>query len=118
MLIAQIHNKKAAPLATTQNMQMMRSEPCNNEPKVNMVLRSGATMTKIDGEMNMEARESFIGVSTQGSRDRLEPDRDPSMLTTFLETCIKILRNNRVVRGLQEVINRCTGWGEPHAVQN
>lgn len=57
----------------------------------------------------MEARESFTGIFTRGSRDRPELDRDPSMLTTFLETCIKLLRDNRAVRGLQEVINRCTG---------
>jgi len=38
------------------------------------------------------------------------------MLTTFLETCIKLLRDNRVVKGLQEVINRCVGWGDPSAV--
>jgi len=64
----------------------------------------------------MEARESFMDVSTRGSRDPLEPTRDPLMMTTFLETCLKFLHNNRVVRGLHEVINRCTGWGEPHAI--
>ena len=95
----------------------MRSEPCDDEPTVNMVLQSGAATREVNGETNMEARESFMGVSTQGSRDRLESDRDPSMLTTFLETCIKLLRDNREVKVLQEVINRCAGWGEPRAVR-
>lgn len=65
----------------------------------------------------MEARESFTDVSTRGSRDPPEPTRDPSMMTTFLETCLKLLRDNQEVRGLHEVINRCAGWGEPHVVQ-
>ena len=42
MLIVQIHKKKATPLTTTQNMQMMRSEPRDDEPMVNMVVRSSA----------------------------------------------------------------------------
>jgi len=37
---------------------------------------------------------------------------DPSMLTTFLETCMKLLRDNRAVKGLQELITRCAGSGE------
>jgi hypothetical protein len=34
---------------------------------------------------------------------------DPSMLTTFLETCMKLLRDSKAVKGLQELINRCAG---------
>lgn len=37
---------------------------------------------------------------------------DPSMLTTFLETCMKLLRDNKAVKGLQELITRCTGSSE------
>jgi len=109
MLIAQIHEKKAAPPTTMQNVQMMRSEPCNDEPMVNMVVRSGIAIGEVNGKTNMEARESFTGVSTQGSRDGPELDRDPSTLGTLLETCIKLLHDNREVRGLQEVMNRCVG---------
>lgn len=37
------------------------------------------------------------------------------MFTMFLETCMKLLRNSNVVKGLQELINRCDGTavGEP-----
>ena len=77
----------------------MRYEPRDNEPKVNMVLRSSASIGEVDGVTNMEARESFTSVSTQDSRDQLELDRDSSMLTTFLETCIKLLHDNREIRG-------------------
>ena len=31
------------------------------------------------------------------------------MLTTFLETCIKLLRDSKVMKGLQELINKCVG---------
>ena len=44
---------------------------------------------------------------------------DPSMLTTFLETCMKLLRDSKAVKGLQELINRCAGTtpGEPRVVR-
>lgn len=48
----------------------------------------------------MEAKKSFAEASTLGSKDQLEPGMDPSMLTTFLETCMKLLHNNKVVKGL------------------
>ena len=32
---------------------------------------------------------------------------DPSILTTFLETYMKLLRDRKAVKGLQELINRC-----------
>jgi len=66
----------------------------------------------------MEARKSFIGASTSGTKDRLESKMDPSMLTTFLETRIKLLCDNKAVKGLQELINRCAGTapGEPRIV--
>jgi len=57
----------------------------------------------------MEGKRSFIDASTLGSKDRLEPEMDPSMLTTFLETCMNFLHDNKGVKGLQELINRCTG---------
>lgn len=42
------------------------------------------------------------------------------MLTNFLETYMKLLRDNKVLKRLQEVINRCVGTtsGELHVVQN
>lgn len=64
----------------TQNVQMMRSEPRDEDPKVKMVLRSGTTIgedkgnltkedTGVGRETYMEARESFAEVSTPGNRD-------------------------------------------------
>ena len=49
----------------------------------------------------MEANKSFREASTSGSKEKLEPEMDPSMLTTFLETYMKLLCNNRAVKGLQ-----------------
>ena len=57
----------------------------------------------------MEAKRNFTDASTSGSKDRLEPEMDPSMLTTFLETCMKLLRDRKDIKGLQELITRCVG---------
>jgi len=45
---------------------------------------------------------------------------DPSMLTTFLETCMKLLLNSNAMKGLQESINTCVGTalGKPHVVKD
>ena len=66
----------------------------------------------------MEAKRSFADASTSRSKDRLEPEMDPSMLTTFLETCMKLLRDSKAVKRLQELITRCDGTtqGEPRVV--
>ena len=64
----------------------------------------------------MEAKKSFMEASTSGSKDQLELGMDPSMLTTFLETCMKLLRDRKGVKGLQELITRCAGSGEPRMV--
>ena len=61
----------------------------------------------------MEAKKSFTEASTSGSKDQPELGMDPSMLTTFLETCMKLLCDNKVVKGLQELITRCAGSREP-----
>lgn len=41
------------------------------------------------------------------------------MLTNFLETCMKLPSDSKVVKGLQELINRCVGTtlGDPCVVQ-
>ena len=51
-------------------------------------------------ETFMEAKKSFTDASTSGRKDRLELEIDLSMLTTFLETCMKLLRDNKAVKGL------------------
>ena len=60
----------------------------------------------------METKKSFTEASTLGSRDKLEPEIDPSILTTFLKTCMKLLCDSKVVKGLRELITRCVGSGE------
>ena len=67
-------------------------------------------------ETFMEAKKSFADASTSGSKDKLELEMDPSMLTTFLETCMKLLHDNKAMKGLQEIITRCVGPGELHIV--
>lgn len=34
---------------------------------------------------------------------------DPSALIMFLETCMKLLHDSKVVKGLEEIIIRCIG---------
>ena len=58
-------------------------------------------------ETFMEAKKSFAEASTSGSKDKPDQEMDPSMLTTFLETCMKLLHDRKAVKGLQDLINRC-----------
>ncbi len=123
----------------------MRSKRCEEDPNVNIVLRSGITIGDDKGkqpeestwvhkapvkevefdlertsETFMEAKKSFAEASTSGSRDKPDQEMDASMLTTFLETCMKLLHDSKDVKGLQELINRCseTTPGEPCVVRN
>ena len=64
----------------------------------------------------MEAKKTFTEASTLGSTDQTESERDTSMLTTILETCMKILWDTKAVKGLQESITRCAGSDEPQMV--
>jgi len=121
---------------------MMRSELRKEDPNVNIVLKSSVTIGEDKGkqpeedawvrkapikehefdlecvkETFMEAKKSFGKASTSGSKDQPETGMDPSMLTTFLETCMKLLHNNKAVKGLQKLITRCTGLGELCVVQ-
>lgn len=57
----------------------------------------------------MKAKKRFVEASTLGSQDNLSEEVDPSMLTTFLETCMKLLCDSKAMKGLQELINRCAG---------
>lgn len=121
---------------------MMRSETREEDPNVNMILRSGVTTWEdkenqheedtwvrkdpvkepefdlgCAKETFMEAKKSFTEASSSRSKDHPELEMDPSMLTTFMETCMKLLRDNKAVKGLQELITQCAGLGEPHVVQ-
>lgn len=142
-LIARIREKGVLPPPPTQNLQMMRSKPHEEEPNVNIVLRSGIMMGDDKGkqpdestwvhkapvkeaefdlertrETFMEVKKSFADASTSGRKDRSELEMDPSLLTMFLETCMKLLRDSKAVKGLQELINRCAGTAprEPRVV--
>lgn len=57
----------------------------------------------------MEVRKIFTEASPLGSHDELSEEVDTSMLTTFLETCTKLLHDIKAVKQLQELINKCVG---------
>lgn len=99
---------------------MTRSVPHDEDLKVSMVLRSGTTTVEDKGNLTkediragretyLEAGKRFTEVSTPDNRDKPMPDKDPSMLTTLLERCMKLIHDNKAVKGLQELINRCVG---------
>ena len=71
-------------------------------------------------ETFMEAKNSFAEASTSGSKDKPDQEMDPSILMTFIEMYMKLLHDSKVVKGLQELINRCVGntLGELRVVQN
>lgn len=133
-LIVQLHRKGALHPPPTQNLQMMRSESHEEVPNINIVFQSGTTMVDDKGkkpkdstwvhkastkklkfdlectkETFPESRKSFTDDSTSRSKDRLEPKMDPSMLTMFLETCMKLLCDRKAIKELQKLINRCDG---------
>lgn len=56
-----------------------------------------------------EAKKSFIEAFTLGSEEKPAEEMDLSMITTFLETCIKLLHDSKAVKGLEELINQCAG---------
>jgi len=122
-LIVRLHEKMELQPLLTQNLQMMRYEPRKEDLNVNVMLRSGMTIGDDKGKQSeesvwvhkaptkepefdlecvkekfMEAKKSFTKASTSGSKDQLEPGMDPSMLTTFLETCMKLLCDSKAVK--------------------
>ena len=60
-------------------------------------------------ETFVEANKSFADASTSGRKDKPELEMNPSMLMVFLETCMKLPRDSRTIKMLQELINRRTG---------
>lgn len=121
-----------------QKLQMMGAEPRKEDQIMNIVLRSKITARDDEGrqteehgwirkapkkevgfdlnrmkEKFMEAKKSFIEASTLGSHDKMQDisvstEVDLSMLTTFFETCIKLLPDRRVLEGFKELIKKCT----------
>lgn len=79
----------------------------------------------------MEVKKNFTdsGASTSKAqskrREKLEEvinaqETDPLMLTSFLHTCMELLRDQKEIEGLQELIENSTRKGKPlpkqHAV--
>jgi len=60
-------------------------------------------------EMFMEVKKSFVEATTLGSHNQFSEEMDPSMITTFLETCVKLLHDRKAMKVLQELINKCVG---------
>jgi len=115
---------------------MMRVDSREEDPKVNIMLQSGTTTsedkgkqpaedewvrkarekeTKFDLECTketfMEAKKSFAEASTSGGQEKPIEEMDPSMITMFLETSMKLLCDSKAAKGLHELINRCDGKG-------
>lgn len=108
----------------------MRAEPNEENPNVNIMLRSRIKIgddkgkqpeedgcvckapKKEDGfdlecmkENFMEAKKRFAEASTTGSHNRVPKtnvttEADPSVLTMFLETCMKLFPDNKAMKGI------------------
>lgn len=71
-------------------------------------------------ETFMEAKKSFIDLGALKSRTQLVPHKnnskvtttienpDPTVLMSILQTCMKLLRDQKTIEGLQELIDNCT----------
>ena len=130
VLMAKMQEKKVQPQNPSQNLQMMKVKPHEEDPNVNIVLRSEITTSDDKGkqpeeggwvckapkketsfnlehakETFMEAKKIFTEASTSGNKNKF-PDTnapievEPSMLNTFLETFMKLLCDRNVVKGL------------------
>ena len=142
MSINQMWEKGVLPTNPTQNVQMMKVEPCMEDCNVNMMLWSGTTTGEDKGkqpeidawvrkvplkqldfdfecakENFREAKNNFVETSTSESKDQFRSEKGTSMLTTFLETCMNLLKDAKVVKELQELITRCTGADEPWMIR-
>lgn len=101
----------------------MRFEPREEDPNVNILLQSGIAMGDDKGKQLednswfrkalaketesylkhktfMEEKKSFAKASVSGSRDKPNQEMDRSMLTTFLETWMKLLCDRKAMKGL------------------
>ena len=51
-------------------------------------------------ETFMEEKKSFAKASNSGSQDKPAEEMDPSMLTTFVETYMKLMHDIKAMKGL------------------
>lgn len=142
MLLTQLWEKGVIPTSPTQNVQMMKAEPRTEDPNINMMLRSGTSIGEDKGkktkaytwvrkalvkqpefdltqasETFLEAKEKFMEASPSSSKGQPDLQHDNSLITTFLETCMKLLRDANAVKGLWEFIARCVRADEPHMIR-
>lgn len=79
-----------------------------------------ATENEVEFDLNqakenfMETKKNFVEASTSGiqeksARNSEVQDVDPSLLATFLKTCMKLLRDHKAVERLQQMIENCMG---------
>jgi len=124
-LITRLCDKGILQTPSTQNLQMMRSELCEEDPNVSIMFQSDimtgddkgkqlkesawvhkASTKELEFDLEhiketfMEVKKSFMETSTSGNKDQLELEMDLSMLTTFLQTCMKLLHDSKVVKRL------------------
>lgn len=132
-----MQENKAQSHQPTQNIQMMRAKPHEEDHNVNTMTRSGMSTgadkgkqpedegwvrkvaeKEVDFDLNraketfMDAKNNFVEASTSGSQEKMLEtsvieEVDPSVLATFLKTCMKLLHNQKAVEGLQELIDKC-----------
>ena len=129
-----------------QNMQTMREKPSKEDHSINIVRQSGismgedkgkrpenkgwvhkATEKEVEFDLNraqenfIEAKKNFVEAFTLGSQEKPVEEMYPSMITTFLGTCMKLLHDSKVLKGLHELIKWCVGkdnaTGELHIVR-
>lgn len=137
VLIAKMQENKTQPQQPTQNLQMVRVKPREEDSNINIVLRSGITTSadkgkqleeegwvrktaekEVDFDLNhaketfLEAKKYFAKASTSGSQEKMLESNalqevDPYILANFLKTYMKLFRDQRVVEGLQDLIDKC-----------
>ena len=60
----------------------------------------------------MEAKKSLVEASTSGSQEKMTEtavpqEVDPLILATFMKSCMKLLHDQKFVKGLQDLVDKC-----------
>lgn len=122
----------------TQNIQMVRTENHEEDPSVNVVTVSGVTTNEdkgnkisIDVWMHkslenkevfnlqctkyafIEAQKEFAEGSTSTSGRTLKAVGGDEEIKPFLQECINLLRTNKAIEKLQELIYNCAEKEQP-----
>ena len=125
-----MHEKKSTP---TQNVQRVKAELRDKDPSVNVVTRSGMATRGTEEEVAMEpliwqivskqegldlekGKETCVTDRKDFSDVEVATARPPTNLKIdeevepFLQACMKLLHNPKVVDNLQALIYSCTAW--------